>query len=53
MDTIWTIIPLLHLATNGHIGLEQEKEFEDIKIIKGYKYGETFVREDESKEEND
>ena len=51
-DYIWTFIPLLHLANQGQVQLDQEKEFEDILIIKGVKYGEKLVREDEA-EEND
>ena len=46
-DVIWTIVPLLELATSGQIGLEQEKEFDEIYIVKGVKYGEKLTRKED------
>ncbi len=45
-DIVWTFLPLLQLASLGRVELEQEKEFGDIYIIKGVKYGERITKEE-------
>jgi segregation and condensation protein A len=48
MDIIWTLIPLLHLANEGKVDLEQEEDFGDIFIIKGYKFGDKIEGQKET-----
>ncbi|RLG18516.1 hypothetical protein DRN75_01585 [Nanoarchaeota archaeon] len=39
-EIIWTILPLLHLANQHKVGLEQKEQFGDIFITRGVKYEE-------------